>query len=322
LDTFGFNGECFPPLLQDAEKNPEDKHKALVLRKAIADVFTRCGYAEFTRRDMELLVLLAMQVGRLPTRRLIEYAAQKGIIISEDEVGVLNMRWRDVDQLDALHCAAKATNAKITYHLQALKAELDFAKREEIFRARVGEILDPPGAIREVRVRTKQYVSLVRKLVRKQRHFDELPSTCEVSLTAFCPRVEAYDHHSEMRCIVRGDARMFMHRAEVGSGFVDIGLALGTEGGPQIKAGYKNLPAAFQSSQRVQSIDAPLVARILDDGVYHIDDLTGARILTNYQSDIDDVLDEIRRRHRDWGAELGKIDDLSGARTVGIGQSM
>ena len=147
------------------------------------DVLTRYCQAEFTRQDTELLVLLAMQVGRLITRRIITHAADHGIVIGENEVGMLNMRWRDVDHLAALGRAAAAATQKLGYHLEALKSELDCERRQMIFGLRVSELLDAHGPIREVTTRRKEFISLIRKLVRKQRFLEDNPTLWTVGFT-------------------------------------------------------------------------------------------------------------------------------------------
>lgn len=319
----GMEGTAFPDLLQDKrqkgdEKSKDEKRKALLLRKGIADIFTRCCHAEFTRQDMELLVLLAMQVGRLTTRRVMKHAADKGIVISETELGLLNVRWRDINHLAALRKAAEAAKRKVEYHLEALKAELDFYKRQEVFRARVSELLDPHGPIREVTARCKEFISLVRKLVRKQRHLEDELYICEVSFTNFKCEVEGYyGSRSGEQCTMRGSTGLFIHRPAMGSGKVDITMKLGIESAPQVTLESKDLPVALNHHQNIYDLDLPLVHRILDKNVYHVDDLAGARVITDYDSDIDEVLDELQIRVGEWGVGLGKVDDMREGRGGG-----
>jgi len=320
---FRSNGTAFPDLLKDKhpddrEKNEYEKRKALLLRKGIADIFTRCCHAEFTRQDMELLVLLAMQVGRLMTRRVMKHAADKGIVISETEVGLLNVRWPDINHLVALRKGAEAAMRKVEFHMEALKAELDFYKRQEIFRSRVSELLDPHGPIRDVTARYKTFISLIRKLARKQRRLEDDSCIREISFTNFKCEVEGYDSRLGEQYVMRGGATLFINRPAMGSGRVSMMMNLGLEGAPQVTVEIKDLPVALNppqntrepDSQNTRNRDLPLVHRILDPSVYRVDDLAGIRVITDYDSDIDEVLDELRLREREWGVELGKVDNL------------
>jgi ppGpp synthetase/RelA/SpoT-type nucleotidyltranferase len=314
-EAFRSEGTKLCDLLQDkrpdgSEKSKVEKKKALILRKGIADIFTELCHAEFIRQDVELLVLLAMQVGRLMTRRVMKYAADKGIVISETEVGLLNIRWRDINHLVTLKNAAEAAKRKVEYHLEALKAELDFCKRQDVFQARVSELLDSHGPIHEVKARRKEFLSLVRKLVNKQQSLEDESDICEVSFPNFKCKVEDFGCRSGEQCIMRGGAKLFIHRPAIGSGQVDMGMNLGIEGAPQVTIDGKNLPVDLKHYQNTYDLDSPLVRRILNPNVYHVDDLAGTRIITNYDSDIDEVVDELRRRGGEWGMELGKIDDM------------
>ena len=305
----------FPNLLQNKrsdgrEKDDDERKRSLLLRKGIADVFTGCCHAEFTRQDMELLVLLAMQVGRLMTCRVINYAAAEGIIIRENEVGLLNVRWRDINHLVALGKAAEAAKRKTEYHLKALESELDFDKRQEIYRARVSEVLDPHGPIRDLSARRKEFVSLIRKLMHKQRHLEDNPYVYEISFTGFKCKLEGYGIRPGEQRIARGSANVFLHRPNIGKGAVDVMMKLGMEGAPQVTLESKNLPVALDHYQNIYDPDLPLARRILDANIYHVDDLAGARIITDYDSDIDEMLDELRARVGEWGIELSKVDDL------------
>ncbi len=308
--AFDQDGIEFPGLLRDTGQDDEANRKTLLLRKGIVDVLTRCCHAEFTRQDIELLVLLAMQVGRLMIHRAIKYAAEKDIIISENEVGLLNVRWRDIDHLVVLRQAAEAAKEKVNHHIEALRAELDFDKRQEVYRARVSELLDPHGAIREVTARTKEFSSLIRKLARKQQQLERDPDTCEVAFTDSKFRLEGYGHQSGERCVVRGDAQFMLHRPSIGSAEVDFKMALGTEGSPQVTINEKNMLVALRRRPRAYDPDLPLVRRILDPDIYHVDDLAGVRVIADYDSDIDEVLDALKARVSEWGIELGKVDDL------------
>jgi ppGpp synthetase/RelA/SpoT-type nucleotidyltranferase len=308
---FGVEGERFPDvLIGQTRQADEENQKSLFLRKEVADVLTRCFRAEFARQDVELLVLLAMQVGRLMTHRVIKYAADEDIILSENEVGLLNARWRDVGHLVALRKAAEAATKKVAYHLDALKAELDFAKRQEIYQAQVSELLDPGGPIRRLKARTKQSISLVRKVAQKQRRLEDDPHDWELAFTGFSALLEGYDHRSGERFVASGNARVLLKRLEMGRGLVDTTMKLGTGGAPHLTVDEESQPVTLTPQQDAHDIDLPLVSRILDPDIYHVDDLAGARVIADYDSDIDEILEELQARVGDWGMELVKVDDL------------
>jgi ppGpp synthetase/RelA/SpoT-type nucleotidyltranferase len=311
---FQCEGTEFPHFLQDQSANrgrkiDKEERKPLLLRKAVADIFSRCCHAEFTRQDIELLVLLAMQVGRLMTRRIMKHAADNGIVISETELGLLNVRWRDIDDLVALRMGAEAAMRKVKFHLDALKAELDFHRRQEVFHARVSELLDPHGPIREVTERCKEFISLIRKLVRKERRLEDDSPNCEISFTAFKCEVAGYGSRSGERCMMQGSTKLFIHPS-VGGGQVDMTMKLGIEDAPRVVVDSRNLPATLTDLQKAHDPHAPLVQRILDPKCYDVDDIGGTRVITDYDSDIDEVLDELQIHEREWGMKIGKVDDL------------
>jgi ppGpp synthetase/RelA/SpoT-type nucleotidyltranferase len=307
---FDKKGTPFPRVLVEVGQDAERDRKARLLRKEIADVLTRSCRAEFTRQDMELLVLLAMQVGRVMTHRVIKYAADKDIVLSENEVGLLNVRWRDVDHLAALGRAAEAATQKVKHHLEALKAELDFAKRQEVYQARVSELLDTHGPIRELSARTKKPISLIRKLARKQRHLDDAPHVWELSLPGLKSKLEGYDHRSGERFVARGNVELVLQRLEIGRGVGDMTVRLGTGGTPQLSTDEKEQVVVLIPDHKTLDLDLPLIRRILDPDFYHVDDLAGARVIVDYDSDIDEVLEELKARARRWGIGLVQVDDL------------
>lgn len=298
----------FPPLLRDNGNDDPDRHRKLHLRKLVADVFGECFQAHFTRRDVELLVLMAMQVGRLPVRRITKFAALNDILITENEAGLLRVTWADVPPLAALRRAAGAAMAKLTHHLNALKAELDFNRQQDVYRARISGLLDPRGSIREVSGRLKEWPSLLRKAARKHRLLHQAPGVHEVTFSGLKGEVIGYGAAGE-RAILRGQARLFMHPPVRGSTQFDLRLTF--QGHPPVQAHLAGdrLPVALRPVREPAREPAPLVRRLLARDHYGIDDLAGARVLTDYDSDIDEVLDEVRARVGVWGLRLGQVDD-------------
>ncbi len=314
--AFEHHGCPYPDVIKNTETLSSDAGRGRQLCKDVADIVTRCCQAEFTRQDTELLVLLAMQVGRLATRRIITHAADLGIVVGENEVGVLNMRWRDVDHLAALGRAAEAATRKLNYHLEALRSELDYERRQMIFRLRVSELLDAQGPIRDVAARHKEFISLFRKLVRKQRLLEENLILERVDFTGFHFDLQGYGIRSGERAKATGLIRFLMDRPQVGEAAVETTARLGTKGGVQATIDDRFV-VALHPEKRICAVDSLLVKRILDPHCFAVDDLAGARIITDYESDIGEVLDELRIRLRLWNIDLCKVDDLPSSKEGG-----
>ncbi len=250
------------------------------------------------------------------TRRIVTYAADCGIVIGENEVGLLNIHWRDIDQLATLGRAAEAATQKLRYHLEALKSELDCERRQTIFRLRVSEQLDAQGPIREVTTRRKEFISLIRKLVRKQRFLEDNPTLRTVAFTDFNLGLKGYGIRSGERATATGSMRFQIDRPRVGETISETTARLGVKGG--VQATVDGHPVvALHSEKRTCYDELPLVRRILASSCYAIDDLAGARIITDYANDIAEVIDELRIRMRLWNVELCKVDDLPNGKDGG-----
>ena len=307
--AFEENGQQYSPQLNAAFRD-EPGRMGSSLRKAIADVFTAWSHAQFTRQDMDLLVLLAMQIGRVLTRRIIKHAAVKEIVFSENEIGTLNVRWGDIQDLVLLREAAEAAKRKVYYHLRLLKAELDSEERRRVYQAGIGGGFDARGPIWDIQERTKDYVSLIRKLVRKQRLLEGEPDVCDVRFPDFTIRVDGYGPSSGPRCLLGGNFKLFVHQPDLGKGTVDVAGQLGVAGAPQARISGKELVVALDYHRKGIDVRLPLVRRVVDAKAFAVDDLAGVRVITDYDSDLDKVLDELRARADDWGIELVKVDDL------------
>ena len=296
----------FPPFMQGDREAP----RIVEIRKAMADGYSKCYGAEFTRQDTELLLLLGMQLGRLLTHRTIKYAASEGIIIGENEVGILNVRWQDIQELSALFHAADIMERKIATHLQGLKRLLDFEQRQRVHRTRITELLDPQGLIREIGTRRKTSPSLIRKLVRKERELDDNSEVQIVHAADLKARFVGYGHLSSGSFVGRGLARVFLAKENGGSARTVFQGECGTRGAPRLRFQEGMTMAAVERVRRERVCRGPLVRRILDPKCYNIDDLCGARVTTDYDSAIDELLDEFRLRSKEWGFQLEKVDDL------------
>ncbi|MFQ6043478.1 MAG: hypothetical protein ACE5PV_21700, partial [Candidatus Poribacteria bacterium] len=299
----------YPKFIQrDKNLKPGDSDKNLERRKRLADLMTHLCHARFTHQDLELLVLFAMQVGRIMTQRVIKYAANKEIVLSENEVGLLNIRWRDIEQLVVLQKAAEVARRKVEFHLKTLQTELDFKKHREVYENQVSELIDPRGPIRDVDSRAKEMISLFRKLVRKQLQLEYNPDFQELNICGLKLILENYGRLSERQCRVRGSASIYVHPPELGRTLCDVDMQLGVADGPEARTADKEHLAVLVSQENKIDSEAPLIQRILNPKSYRVDDLAGARVITDYLSDLDEVLDELRARKREWGIELWNID--------------
>ena len=219
------------------------------------------------------------------------------------------MRWRDVDHLAALGRAAGAVTQKLSYHLEALKSELDCERRQMIFGLRVSELLDAHGPIREVTTRRKEFISLIRKLVRKQRFLEDNPTLWTVGFTNFRLDLYGYGIRSGERATASGPMRFEMDRPRVGEASAETNARLGIKGGVQSTMDGHSV-VALHHEKRSCYDELPLVKRILAPQCYAIDDLAGARIITDYTNDIEEVIDQLRIRMSLWNVDLCKVDHL------------
>lgn len=311
-DAASEDGPPFPKFMREQK---ETRYRAL--RKLVADAFTESCGATFTRQDTELLLLQAMRVGRLMTHRTLKCAASHDIILGENEVGILNIHWHDARQLAMLIQAAEIAEAKIRSHLEQLKRDLDFEKRQEVYRTRISELLDPHGPIRGFTTRRKKSPSLIHKLIRKQRRLEENARAYEVRFPGLKAEFEGYGHLSSESFLGHGLARVYVPQRDAESGTASVSADLGMRGAPHLRFVEKSATTAVDRLNRTYDWSQPLVRRILDPAFYDIDDLCGARIITDYDSDIDQLLDELRRQCPRWGFRLSKVDDLRDASKEG-----
>jgi ppGpp synthetase/RelA/SpoT-type nucleotidyltranferase len=292
----------FPPCIKN--------HYSLC--KGIADIFTRLSGAEFTRQDMELLVLLAMQIGRLMTLRVIKYAIEKQMILGENEVGFLNIKWDDINDLERLYQAARAALQKVRFCLETLKMDLDIEKRQEVFQSKISDLFDHRGPIREIEFRCKDYLSLMNKMMRK--HQELLNDKYEVKLRFdhLDYTMKGFDNRFGANVIARGKTSLFMsYQNEKGIFQSKMETNLGYKNSIQINESVASVmkpEKKEKKSETFMKIGLALIKRILD--VYLIDDLAGLRMIVNYESDLYEILEELKARCYDWQIEFGKVDDF------------
>ncbi len=279
------------------------------LDTVLVDHLTEVFHAQFSSEDVELLVSIAIQLGRILSRRTIEHAARHKIVISENEVGTLNIRYRDIKQLEALHNACDRLCQKVNYLLTCLKEELEHKKEQEVYAARVSELVYPRGPIRQVEPRTKEFISLFRKLVSKQERIEGQSGVTKLILHEAPFFLSNFGQLSERQAIVRGYQGLFFLDPPHGSAQARLYGTLGVEGAPQVTPNQRPeeyFHATICNERYDYDPNWPLVRRLLE--TYKVDDIPGVRIICDYLSDVDEVLDHLRARFPDWRLEIIKID--------------
>ncbi|MFQ6039708.1 MAG: hypothetical protein ACE5PV_02530 [Candidatus Poribacteria bacterium] len=296
-------------LLNEVNEDSESKK----LDKDLVDFLAEQFQAQFTHEDQELLVFVAMQVGRILMRRTIEHAAKPpyNIVISENEVGILNIRHRDIKQLAALRTACEQLRLKVEHHLQTFRDELEHKRKQAIYRAQISHLIEPRGPIREVSSRLKEYSSLFRKLMNKQELLQGQEATTQLIFDNVTSILENCEGLSDRQMVLRGLTRIFADLSFSLQGLLQIRLQgnLGAEGAPQARLVQDDSSpprARILRLKRDDEQDSPLVRRILH--TYRVDDIGGVRVICDYLSDLFVTLDHLRARVGDWGLEFVKID--------------
>lgn len=268
--------------------------------------------------------------------RTIQYAVKcdDNIVLSENEVGILFIRHSDIEPLRALRDACEQVLYKMEHELNCLQRELKFRKEQEIYRAHLGELVEPRSPIRHITTRFKTYESLFKKLVKKEEEMDQQPGEWDFVLDNIWMKVENLGKFSERQGVIRGPAYMFWKatswappaKGEKVSADVYIAGRLGFLGDASQAYFGRQEDTAATSPQRATITPAPprdedrnkpLVWRILN--LYMVDDIAGIRVECDYLSDIETLLDALRARygneeiHLQYGDEkrdiyLGKID--------------
>lgn len=165
--------------------------------------------AQFTQEDAELLVSLSMQLGRILARRTIEHSAQHNIVISEHEVGTLNVHYRDITQLETLFRTCDCLRQKLELSFQLLKTDLTFEKQREIYQNQISHKIEPREPIRKVNSRLKHPISLFRKLVNKQEALERQQKVKHLILHEVDLQLDNFGSLSERQAIVGGQSRLY-----------------------------------------------------------------------------------------------------------------
>ena len=142
--------------------------------RELVDHCTTSFDATFTNEDVELLVALAMQLGRILPWRTIQYACTKEVVLDESEVGSLLIRRDDVDGLAALRRASRYVAEHVAAAMEQLKSDLSFEDRGRISESRDAGLLEPRKPLGEVVSRVKSFASLLRKAIGKHDEAWEL----------------------------------------------------------------------------------------------------------------------------------------------------
>jgi ppGpp synthetase/RelA/SpoT-type nucleotidyltranferase len=291
----------------------------------LIDYLSEAFDAQFTQEDAELLVSLAMQLGRILARRTIEYAARQNIqstpyniVISEHEVGTLNIRHRDIDQLASLFHACDSLRREVENHFKTLKLELEQERQREIYQAQVSHRIEPRGPIRQVSSRIKHPISLFRKLVNKQEEIERRPVSRRLIVHQTPFDLHNFHTLSEPQAIMRGYERFFFTIPPHGGAQAQVQAELGIKGGPQAVVNQRNgfdshngstLHASIEERARVTDFSQPLARRILEH--YRLDDIGGVRVICDYLSDLGQVLEHVIARAPGWDIGIARIDEAA-----------
>ena len=289
------------------EKKKLGAHPDIVIIDYLTEVFD----AQFTQEDAELLVSLAMQLGRVLARRTIEHAARHNIVISEHESGTLNVRYSDIEQLEVLFGACDCLRREVEHSFQLLDTELTYAQQRRIHRAQVSHRIEPREPIRQVTSRLKHPISLFRKLVERQEELERQLKVKHLTLHRVGFDLDNFGSLTEQQALVNGHAQLFWVDPPHGSAQADLHVELGIKGGPQAIANEHDLDATLKDIIRPAHLDHPLVWRILN--LYGVDDIAGVRIICDYLSDLVYVLEYMHARASEWGVSITKIDEATEA---------
>ena len=131
--------------------------------------------ATFSSRDVELLVAVAMLLGRILPWRTIQCGSTRHVVLDENEVGSLLICPEDIEDLVSLRRTARQIGDRVVFLLKQLQSDLAFGEQRKTAAARKRGVLAAHSPIREVSSsRTKTYASLFRKAIRAH---DELWDT-------------------------------------------------------------------------------------------------------------------------------------------------
>lgn len=268
------------------------------------DELTRALDARWQAEDIELLVAVAMEVGRLLTLFTLKKAIDQNVFLGESEVGVLGIRLSDIDQVVACKSVAEKVCQKVDFELRRIAAELE---SERTF-LRQDQTAIPPYShkmVHEIKVRPKEDPSLFAKLVEKQvarfqeewrsRHGDGAVASRSSSSPSepACPCLKLEDFALRMpdlglqspRRVIRGQLEMLAERQADGTfALKDVGgdLYVGESRAQWLPDGGHVTSKSDSFSQRV-----------FDRFGFALDDWAAGRVTCGFLSDVTLLLDAI-----------------------------
>lgn len=178
----GFAKEWAPDVLRhlyDADRDEGAPHHVLGFGKRLlsdgqgrvdsefVDALTDALDARWDPEEIELLVAIAMELGRLLTLRTLHEATGQRIVLGENDIGLLDVRLRDIDDILLANHAAERVYAKVEHELREIAAGLEDEQRKSL---RGGALSGPElhKSVVSISGRKKTYASLFAKLVRKE----------------------------------------------------------------------------------------------------------------------------------------------------------
>jgi ppGpp synthetase/RelA/SpoT-type nucleotidyltranferase len=137
----------------------------------LVDYLVKIFDATFSNQDVELLVAVAMLLGRVLPWRTIQRASARGVVLDEHEVGSLLIRPEDIEDLKSLRRAADQVAAHVRFLLEGLQSDAGYDEKRRVIEAHKQGILPARSPIAAISARTKTIPSLLRKGI---RHHDEM----------------------------------------------------------------------------------------------------------------------------------------------------
>ncbi len=134
----------------------------------IVDFITEILNARFTWDDAEVVVAIAMQLGRMLAMRTMQWADRNGILLDENAVGALDIRYQDVLPLKALLKAATRICRKIEHDLKILDRRIENEGRSDWRTLHPDEPYEHHSPIIDITSRPKELSSLLGKVIRKE----------------------------------------------------------------------------------------------------------------------------------------------------------
>ena len=137
-----------------------------VCRPAV-DFLIKAWDSTFSNQDVELLVSVAMLLGRVLPWRTIQRASLQGMVLDENEVGSLLINPEDIAGLQSLHLAAERIGSHVEFLLQRLQSDLRHEEQCRIAAVRRQGVVPVRNPISSIKARTKTYASLLHKAIQK-----------------------------------------------------------------------------------------------------------------------------------------------------------